>query len=327
MLIRLIKGSNLFGMVLIPIAGALFWMQILHAPQNLGVVANDSVMPLYSIVSGLLKGSIFWQVVAGFILVLSNSMIIAKLSSSFLLFKKGSSLPGLIYIVMVSSIKPLQTFHPVHIATLCVLIAITYIFNTYQRHAEVTFTFNASFFIALASLFYLPAATLFPLIWISIFVLQKSDNWRLLVVPFMGFGAPWLFIWSISYMNDSSVKLLSIIKNILWADHNAYLTDPVFLSISGLITLLTLMGTISLFTGYQSIKVSSRKYFTIFFWMLGILVITALSLTTVGIEILALSTIPSAFVISQFFLSGTRYFWKELFFLIYVGVMVAAFVM
>lgn len=328
MLLRLIKNNNLFGMLLIPIAGVLFWMHNFQSPPIAETVAKESVMPLYFIVQDLIKGLTIWRIAAGFILVLVNSLIIARISSSFLLFKKGSSLPGIIYIITISSIKALQTINPVHIATICVLIAISYILNTYhQQRSEITFTFNASFFIALASLFYLPSAILFPLIWISIFVLQKSDNWRLLVVPILGFSVPWLFIWSVSFMSDTSGKLITTLKNILWSDNNAFLLDPLFLSVSALIFLLTIMGSISLISGYQSIKISSRKYFTIFYWMLGLLVITSLSFTMVGIEIIALSTIPVAFVISQFYLSGKRYFWKELFFLIYIGVMIAAFLM
>ena len=326
MLLRLIKNSNLFGMILIPVAGVLLWMHSFQAP-HLEVAAQDKVMPLYDILQGLMKGLPFWRVVAGFILVLVNSFIITRLSSLFLLFKKGPSLPGIIYVMTISSLRVLQTIHPVHIATFCVLIAILYIFNTYNRRVEVSFTFNASFFIALASLFYLPAALLFPLIWISIFVLQKSDNWRLLVVPILGFSAPWLFICSIAYMNDTWGEFISTIKNILWSDNNAYLMDPVFLSVSCLMILLTIFGSISLMSGYQLIKISSRKYFTIFYWMLGLLVITALSLTMVGIEILALSTVPVAYVISTFFLSGERYFWKELSFLIFIAAMVAAYLM
>lgn len=327
MLLRLIKSNNFFGTLFILILGVLFWMQSFQSPQNLGVVAMDRVMPLYFYVFGLLSGLHFWQVLTGFILVMINSLLIARLSSSFLLFKKGSSLPGIIYVITIASVKMLQTIHPVHFATLCVLIAIYYIFDTYQKRLEITFTFNAAFFIALASLFYLPSVVLFPLVWISIFVLQKSDNWRLLVVPILGFGVPWIFIWAILFIKDTNEKLPSTITNILWTENNAYLMDPIFLSLSGLIMLLTAIGSISLLSGYQLIKVSSRKFFTIFYWMLGLLVITALSLSSIGIEIVALSTVPVAFLISHFLLSGKRYFWKELIFLIYLGVMIAISIM
>ena len=321
MLLRLIRSSNLFGTLLIPVAGIVFWMQGFKSPANFGVVAKECAMPLYYIVHGLFKELVFFQVLAGFILVILNSLLIVRISNEFMSSKKGPALPGIIYLITISSIKTLQTLHPVHIATLLVLIVITYIFDTYQKRVEIALTFNAGFFIATSSLFYLPVVILFPLIWISIFVLQKSDNWRLLVIPILGFSIPWFFMWAVLFMNDTSDNLLSIIKNIFWSSNNAYLLEPVFLVKSALIILLAFFGSISFFSEYQSIKISVRKYFTIFYWMLGLVVLAGLSFTTIGNEIVALSTIPVSFVISYFFLSGRKYFWKELFFLIYIGAM------
>jgi hypothetical protein len=324
MLLRLIKSSNFFGIILIPITGLLFWMQGFQSPGNFSVVARESTMPLYFIVQTLFKGLVFWQILAGFILVILNALIIARISSSFLLYKKGSALPAIIYVITISSVKTLQTLHPVHIATLCILIAISYIFDTYQKREEIPSTFNASFFIAAASLFYLPAAILLPMIWISIFVLQKSDNWRLLVVPVLGFCVPWFFFWTVSFLNDTINNFLPIIKNILWSRNNAYLFDPVFLVKSALILLLIIFGSISFLTDYQSIKISARKYFTIFYWMFGIVLLTALFLVTIGNEFVGLIAIPATVIISYFFLAGGKYFWKELFFLVYIGVMLAS---
>jgi hypothetical protein len=327
MLLRLIKGSNLFGILLIPLTGGLFWMRALQFPVDIGIVTRENTMPLYFFVHSLLKGLALWQVIAGFILVVINSFILTRLSFSHLIYKKGSALPGIIYIMSVSSIKTLQTLHTVHIATLCILIAISYIFDTYQKRAEIPYTFYASFFIAIASLFYLPAAILLPLIWISIFVLQKSENWRLLVVPFLGFFIPWFFLWAFSFLNDTSNNIMLIIKNILWSKNNAYLFQPVFWIKTVLIILLIIFGSISFLKDYQSVRISVRKYLAIFYWMLGIVGFSALFLIAIGNEILALVAIPIAVIISYFFLAGRKYFWKELFLLIYTGVMVATYLL
>jgi hypothetical protein len=327
MLLSLIKSSNIFGRLLIPIAGVLFWMQAFQSPGDFGIVARENTMPLYFFIQSYMKGLVFWQIVSGFILVILNSLIIARLSSTLLLYKKGSALPGIIYVMTVSSVKTLQTLHPVHIATLCILIAISYIFDTYQKRAEIPYTFYASFFIAIASLFYLPAALFFPLIWISIFVLQKSENWRLLVVPFLGFIIPWFFLWAISFLSNTSNNILPIIKNILWSQNNTYLFKPVFWIKSVLILLLIIFGSISYLNDYQSIKISVRKYLTIFYWMLGIAGLAALFLVTIGNEFIVLTAIPVAVIISYFFLSGRKYFWKELILLVYAGIMVASYLL
>ncbi len=325
MLLKWIRNSNFFGIFLILLSGFLFWMQTFQSSGDAGTSTEENAMPLFIIVQSLFKGLDFWKEMAGFILIISNALIITWMCSSFLLYKKGTALPGIIYVIMISSVRALQTFHPVHIATMCILIAIAYIFNTYQKRVEIPHTFNATFFIALGSLFYLPAAIALPLIWISIFVLQKSDNWRLLVVPILGFCVPWLFFWIISYLNETSNQILPIIKGILWSKNNAYLYNPVFLAKSALILLLLIFGSISFLTEYQSIKISTRKYLTIFYWMFGLVILTALSLICIGGEFVAIMGIPAAVIISYFFLSGRKYFWKEVFLVIYIGVMAGIF--
>ena len=325
MFIRLIKNNNTFGLILILLIGVLFWFNSFQSPPDTAVLTGNG-MPFYLLLFNLLNKFPVWQVYTGFLLVVVNSIMITRLCSTFLLFKKGFRLPGILYISLISSWVTLQTLHPVHLAAFCVLVAFFYIFYTYQKELEISFTFNASFLFALASLFYLPAIVLLPLIWVSIFVLQKTDNWRLLVVPLLGFTVPWLFAFSITYMSDSLRRFITTISSIIWADNNAYLFEPFFLVMTGMIIILVLIGSFTFLTNYQLIKVSSRKYFVVFYWMMGLVGISALAFTTIGIEIIALSTIPSAILISIFFLSGERHFWKELIFLIFISLLLYGYI-
>lgn len=322
MLLNFIKKNDLQSLLLIPLAGVLLWYKSFQSPPSTEVFSRDGVMPLYGLIMDLMKDLYFFQVLTGFLLVLFNSFLINRICSSFVLFKKGSRLPGIIYFMVISSWKVLHTIHAVHLATLCILLTIFYIFSTYQKELEISFTFNASFLLSLASMFYLPSAILLPLVWISIFLLQKSDNWRLLFVPFFGFTVPWLFLLSIAFMNDTFGSLVSTLNGIIWAVNSGYLLNPVFLTISAFMIFLMLLGTFSFLTSYQYIKISSRKFFVVFYWMLAIIGISTLSFSTIGIEIIALSTIPAAFLISIFFLSGEKMFWKEIIFLLLIILLV-----
>lgn len=322
MLLNFIKKYDLGSLFLIPLAGVLFWYKSFQSPPSVESFSRDGVMPLYGLIVDLMKNLYFWQVMSGFILVLLNSILISRISSSFGLFKKGSPLPGIIYLLVISSWKVLQTLHPVHLATLCILLSIFYIFSTYQKELEISFTFNASFLLSTASMFYLPSVVLLPLMWISIFILQKSDNWRLLFVPFFGFLVPWLFLLSIAFMNDTFRLMISTLNGIIWASNSGYLLNPVFLVISAFIIFLMLLGTISFLTSYQYIKISSRKFFVVFYWMLTIIGISTLSFSAIGIEVIALVTIPAAFLVSIFFLSGKKMFWREIVFLLLIGLLI-----
>jgi hypothetical protein len=322
MLLRILKSNTLFSMLLIPAIGILFWMHNFRAPQVLNPDIANEAMPLYYLVFQQIKDQDFWQVFIAFLLVLFNSFFIAQLGSSFLFLKKRSYLTGIIYLIIVSSIPELHSLLPVHLATFFVLIALYFILDTYHNTVEITYTFNASFFLALASLFYLPVVVLFPLVWISIFVLQKDDNWRLLAVPILGFGAPWLFMWAYSYLNDTYSTLWKELITMLWTDHNSYLFEPFFLIPTAIVVILTMLGSFSVISLYHRMKVSTRKYFVIFYWMLGLVVFSALALITIGEEIVALSTVPVAFFISHYLVSDQKYLFKEILTWIFVGIMI-----
>ncbi len=324
MLLRIVKSNTLFSSLLIPVVGVLFWIHSFQSTEVLDIKLANGAMPLYFFVFNLLNGQAFWQVLIAFFLVLINSFFVAQLGSSFLFVRKRSYLPGIIYLITVSSFQTLHALVPVHLATLCVLISIYFIFDTYHRTDEITYTFNAAFFLSLASLFYLPALVLFPLVWIAIFVLQKSDNWRLLVVPILGFGAPWMFMWAFSFLNDTDTSLWNDILKMLWTDHNLYLLEPYFLILTAVVTFVAALGSFSVIAAYPRMKVSSRKYFVIIYWMLGLVLAAALGLMTIGIEIIALSTIPVAFFISYYLLSDNRIIWKEVLTWIYLGTMIFA---
>jgi len=322
MLLRILKSNTLFSSLLIPVIGVLLWMQGFKYPPVLSPELANGAMPLYHLVINHMRDQAFWQVFFAFCLVILNSFFVAQLGSSYLFLKKRSYLPGIIYLITVSSFQELHALLPVHLATLFVLIAIYFIFDTYHNTEEITYTFNASFFLAIASLFYLPVVSLFPIVWISIFVLQKSDNWRLLIVPVLGFGVPWLFMWAYSFMTDLSSTLLKEIVTMLWTFHNSYLFDPYFLVPTAVVTFLAMLGSFSVIALYHRMKVSTRKYFVIFYWMLGLVVASALGLITIGVEIVALSTIPVAYFITHYLHSDPVSIWKEVLMWVYLGTMI-----
>ena len=324
MLLRILKSNTLFSILLIPVIGILFWMHSFRSPALLDIKMANGAMPLYYLIYNFIKGWEFWQVLIAFFLVLINSFFVAQLGSMFLFLKKRSYLPGIIYLITVSSLQALHSLLPVHIATLLILLSIYFILDTYHKPVEITFTFNASFLLALASLVYLPSLVLFPLVWIAIFVLQKSENWRLLVVPILGFGAPWLFMWAYFFLSDSSSLMWKDITQMLWKRHNFYLLEPYFLFLTAVVVLVSTLGSLSVLSVYHMMKVSSRKYFVIFYWMLGLVLASALGLITIGMEIVAMSTIPVAFFISHYLLTDGKKIWKEILTWIYVGSMVSA---
>ncbi len=326
MLLLIFNRKSILSGLLIPVAGYFLWMHNLNIPHEYLPPKGESGMPLFSLLASYFRAPSSWTAWLSFILVSINSLIISWMNNGFQFLPSRSWLPGLIYFLAASSVPALQNLHPAHFATLFVLLSIYFIFGTYHnRDKEVSFTFNASFSLAVATLFYFPVFFLFPLIWISIFVLQKSDNWRLLVVPFWGFCAPWILLLAGAFLSDNVLNVWNSIKDNLASVNNQYLFNLYFLILTGIVVLLTSLGTISILSTYGVKKVVSRKFFVIFGWMLGLAIIATLALKSTGPGIIALLTIPTSYFISHFFIQGERTFWRELLFFIYAGAMVASF--
>jgi len=319
MLLRILKSNTLFSALLIPLIGLLFWIHSFRTATMVDLKLVNGAMPLYYLIFPFFKTQTFWQVFTAFVVVIFNSFFIAQMGSAFLFLKRRSYLPGILYLITVSSLHELQALLPVHLATLFVLISIYFIFDTFHKKVEITYTFNAAFFLAIGSLFYLPVVVLFPLVWISIFVLQKDDNWRLLAVPVLGFGVPWLFIWVYSFLTDAYAKLWNELITMLWSRHNDYLLNPYFLVFTAIVAILTTLGSLSVIAHFLRMKVSARKYFVIFFWMLGLLLASAIGLLTIDIEIVALSTIPVAYLVSNYLIFNEKTILKEVFLWTYLA--------
>lgn len=324
MLLRILNNKNVYSAILIPIVAFLFWMEPMKVPTALVIQPGEGMMPLYIFFAKFFMGTTIWPVVTGFVLVLLNALILSLLSYEFQFLQHRTFLPGIIYVSTVSAFPSLQTFHPAYPATLFLLLSIYYIFSTYHRKYEISSTFNASFLLSLGALFYLPVVTLFPLIWISIFVLQKNDNWRLLVIPLIGITLPLLFLWSFLFVSGSDQAIISTIVEGMKGDNNQFIFKPAFLILTGFIFLLSVFGSISLINSVGIRKMSTRKYFIIIYWILGLSIPAVFIFHSTGLGVIALTTLPVSFLMAHFFMSGKRSFWREFLFFLYCAALVAS---
>ncbi|MCK9413386.1 MAG: DUF6427 family protein [Prolixibacteraceae bacterium] len=323
MFLRLFNSKNVYSAILIPIVAFLFWMEPLRTPISLLEVPGEGMMPLYTFFAKLYTGSSIFPVVSGFVLILLNALILSLLSYEFQFLQQRTFLPGIFYVSIVSSFPSLQTFHPVYPATFFVLLSVYYIFSTYHRKNEISSTFNASFLLSIGALFYLPVITLFPLILISIFVLQKSDNWRLLVIPLIGIALPWLILWTFLFVSGSDQSFISSFFNGIKSVNNQFIFNLGFVIVTIFIFLLSALGSLSLVNSVSIRKMSTRKYFIILYWMLGLSIPSVFLLSSTGLGVIAITTIPVSFLISYFFMAGKRGFWREFLFFLFMATLVA----
>lgn len=319
MVLRFLKTNQIVHLVLIPLAGILLWLPGLIHPKTFNFFSGEAAMPLYRITGAYLIKFPFLSAFAGLIVVVLSAFLIIQISTRFQFLRSRSGLPGIIYLLTVSAFPSMHTLHPVHLASLFVFLALISIFDTYHHSNTIPDTFNAAFFLSVGSLFYFPTIFLFPITWISIAVLQKGDNWRLLFIPLVGFAVPWFIAGSVYYLNDMLPQLFSVVQeNIHTANINIINTFS-FQLLSGLFIFLAVLGSSSILSRYDVKKISSRKYFIIFYWMVAFLVVSILFSRSVGIEAIILLAIPFSYFIAHFFIFAKNRFWPELLFYLFLG--------
>ena len=323
MVLKFLKSNQIAHLILIPLAGILLWLPGLIHPESFRFFAGEADMPLYRITGAYLQKLPFLSVFVGLAVVVVSAFFINQISTRFQFLRSRSGLPGIIYLLTVSAFPSMHTLHPVHLASLFVFLAIISIFDTYHQSNTIPDTFNAAFFLSVGSLFYFPTIFLFPITWISIAVLQKGDNWRLLFIPLVGFVVPWFIAAGVYYLNDILPQLFSAVQeNVHTANVNIINTIS-FQLISGLFIFLAVLGSSSILSRYDIKKISSRKYFIIFYWMVVFLVVSILFSRSVGIEAIILLAIPFSYIIAHFFIFARNRFWPELLFYLFLGTIAA----
>ena len=90
----------------------------------------------------------------------------------------------------------------------------------------------------------------------------------------------------------------------------------------GYLVLLTFLGSLKLIKQYDYEKVSTRKYFTIFFLLFVNSIGILLLVPSASQEMFIISSIPVTFLIANFFIFIKNRFWSELLFFILIAVII-----
>jgi len=320
MLVRLLKENHLFNAFLIPLFGVAFWIGSLLNPEVFPFHKGEDLMPLYKVTGGYLIEYPFFSVLAGLILTIANSLLIVRISIAYQFLRSRSFMPGVIYIILISTFKSLHTLHPVHIAAFILLFVISDLLTTYQSTDSISATYRNSFFIGVSSLFYLPATVILPLVWISNYTFKKGGNWRHVILPVFGFLTPWLITLAILFLQDKSGEVFPDIRSFINTERSWHLSNLKISVPIGWYIFISLLGSLSILRRYDEKKINSRKIFSIFFWMTLLLIGTNLLLKFTGTEIIILISIPFSYFISHYFLFSRAGFFPQLLFTILVAI-------
>ncbi len=201
MFIRTFRKAQWHTPLLLILLGVLFWMQGFLFPHEIsGRIAEDNA-PFYELLVPWITGYPLWSMVLAFALLMGQAFFLNHIATSKGLTDRFSALPGLLYILLMSSTPGMIGLHPVLLANVFLLIGLNKIFKVYRERQAIMEVLNVGLLMAVAGLFYFPALPLLLLLIFSLF-LYFPVSLRTLLAALMGYFIPFFFLGLYYYMFD-----------------------------------------------------------------------------------------------------------------------------
>lgn len=322
MILRFIKNNQAIHFVTIPLIVAGLWFRTYLNPEFYPFYNGEDQMPLYQLVSKISSLSVLGSNVLSMVLVVLLAFFILKLNTSYSFIRVRSFLPSIIFVLIISGVTNLHCLHPIYFGALFLLLAANRIFGAYEQDQVNSNAFDAGFYIGLGSLFYFNLIFFFPMVWIGFMLIRKNPEWRNFVLPIVGIFIPWLYTFSFYFYTDSLPLLGTTIALNVMSSINLFDAGLPIKIYLGFLIFLTLMGSYFLVAQMDEKKVSSRKYFQIFFVIFIISMLVLLLVPSASQEMLILLAIPLSFLLANYLIFMRRQFWGNLFVYLLIGMVI-----
>ena len=321
MLLRFFKSNLSVIYLLFPLLGIALWLNSLLSPAGYNYYNGENALPLFKIFSFFLKTTLS-QVIAGIFIMVVCAFMIEQINSRYAFIKNRTLLPATLFILLVCGISGLQVLHPVWVGALFFLMVILRSFSACDVRKPYSVAFDSGFLLGVGSLFYLNLVVLLPAIVIGIGILGRESGWREPLILITGFFLPWIFAFTGYFVFDDPMVLAKlVVDNVLtWNIHVK--TDIPLLVYLGFLTIIVFASSAYMLLHYSEGKVSSRKYFVVFFVLFLFLLISFLVIPSVSQEVFILVFIPVTFLMSNYLVSIRSRFWGELIFTILVIIVI-----
>ncbi|WP_163715811.1 DUF6427 family protein [Mangrovibacterium lignilyticum] len=322
MILRYIKSNQAYHFFTIPLVVLILWFRAYLQPESFPFFEGENQMLFFRPFAQLAQQSPLAGNLLTIALTLALAFIILRLNTAYSFIRIRTFLPSNIFILIVSGLVTMHSLHPVYFGALFLLLAINRIFGAYENKKANSNAFDSGFFIGLGSLFYFHLIFFFPIVWIGFILIRKNPEWRNFVLPLIGICIPWLYGFSYYFMTDTLPELgHTIQQNFLTS--NQFLQGNInFQVYLGLLVFLTLLGSFFLLAQIDEKKVSSRKYFQIFFLIFLFAGIILLLVPAVSQEILVIMAIPLTFLFSNYLIFMRMQFWGNLFVYILIAMVI-----
>ncbi len=314
MILKRLKSNSLVNLFLIPLAILAFWAGNFIDPSVYPHARGEADNLLFAPIFRLTSNSPLLSVILSAIFALFLAFLIDLLISRYQFIRIRTRIPAILFVVLLGGFTGVHSLHPVYFAAALLLLALFRLFAVFDEPKAYTRVFDVGILLGTGVLFYMNLMFMLPAFLIAIMILSRGTQWRSYFILLIGFMLPLLFALSYFFYFDRFQELvelfqISVTTKINHLDNNL----PLQVYLGGLV-FFTIIASFDIAQHYDSKKVSSRKYFTVFFVVFIFSLASFILVPSTSQEMLVLTTVPVTFLISNFFVFLKKRFLGELLF-------------
>jgi len=320
MILKYFTGNRISLLVVIPLALFVLWL-----PGGFSTVLQPIEPRLSVPLAGYLQqfGLSYpgWSLVISLIVVLLNAYLLVQLNTLHMFIPVRSQLPAFFYLAGVFSSTQWQTLHPGLLASSVLLVMLFRVLGTYKMEGTLLNFLDAGLLVSLASLIYLPAAAIVPVLFIAM-VIFRPFNWREYVFSAIGLMIPYLFIFSGYYLaGHSAGEYFSMTGNRIQGGTGIFTLDEVL--IFGFYLAMIVFASYFMARSIGNMKIHSRKILLLLLFIFISSLLQWIVFPATGSGMLFFMAIPVTYLFAFYFVTGKANWMNEILFgLFFVAVTV-----
>ena len=320
MILQTLKSNSSINLALFPIIGVLFWIKNILAPAEYPFYVAENKNLLFAPIFTLTEGLGLLQVLISFALVVFTAFFAQQLNDRYALIRTRTKLPSIIFVVIIGGFTALHALHPVYFAAIFLILSIYNLFAVFNNPAPFAPIFNAGLFLSIGVLFYFQLIVLFPAFLIGVVILYREVSWHELLIGAVGFLVPFIFAAGFSFYNDNLLEFLKTMEQNILTPVNYLKNNFLLYGFLLFLSILILIGSLKFIHQFDSRKVSTRKYYSVFLVIFIFAISGFLLVPAASHEMLIIAALPVTFLISNLFVAMESRFWSELLFALLLSV-------
>lgn len=302
MLLRTFKSNSAANFIILPLVGLLLWASSFLSADAYDFYLGENSMLLFKPINRLTELFPLVSKILALAILVGNALLMLRLNTRFLFIRVRTFMPAAIFLLITSAITPLHFLLPAYIAAFFVLLSLGNIFAAFHEQKSQFWGFNAGFALGVGALFYQNIIGFLPAIWIGLLTVKKSRGWRDVVTPILGVLTPLLLAFSWFYLTDNLIEMKNVILQNITTKRTLIRGDLSLQIYLAFVVLLTIIGSLFMvLKNFDEKKVSSRKFFTVLFWMFINSLLILVAIPSVSAEFFIIMALPLSYLIANYF--------------------------